>query len=177
MEKICEGCGKEFHTYPSRNSRFCSRICCDEHKNEVTRRSCDKYGRRGIKTVCIMCGKEFMTRKDIIKQGNGKFCSRKCHSDSYPGTFIGTRGYRYVRTGNGKHKGEHTLIAEKILGRLLKKGELVHHINGIKTDNLNSNLLICDNQYHNLLHGKMAHLYQKEHFLKGEKKNALAQLS
>ena len=74
-------------------------------------------------------------------------------------------GYTFNRIEKGKYKQEHRQIAEKALGRPLKKGECVHHINGIPTDNKNSNLLICDIGYHAWLHRKMGLLYQSEHFL------------
>ena len=48
---------------------------------------------------------------------------------------------------------EHILIAEQALGRYLKDKEEVHHINSIKEDNRNENLVICpDRSYHFLLH-------------------------
>lgn len=50
---------------------------------------------------------------------------------------------------------EHVLVAERALGRFLKDNEVVHHINEIKTDNQNSNLLICTGTYHRWLHGQM----------------------
>lgn len=60
----------------------------------------------------------------------------------------------------GRHRLlEHVAIAEKILGRKLKKREMVHHINGIKTDNRNCNLLICTMSYHLFLHAKASAAY------------------
>ena len=79
-------------------------------------------------------------------------------------------GYRFIhapRHGNADEGGyvrEHVLIATRALGRPLKQNEVVHHINGDRTDNRNCNLLICDRSYHSQLHHRMSELYQKEHF-------------
>jgi len=73
---------------------------------------------------------------------------------------------KYIGNINGKtiYRMEHILIAEKALGRSLKKDECVHHINGDKKDNRNANLLLCTNSYHQWLERRMSKLYKQEHF-------------
>lgn len=75
---------------------------------------------------------------------------------------IDKKGYVILRVGFGVRKKEHVHIAEKILGRPLKKGEVVHHINGDRADNRNSNLLICTVNYHTWLHWKIAQKQREE---------------
>ena len=57
---------------------------------------------------------------------------------------------------------EHRLIAERVLGRPLRKNEVVHHIDGDKQNNKNSNLLICERWYHWWLHIKINKLRRVE---------------
>jgi len=48
----------------------------------------------------------------------------------------------------------HTLKAEKVLGRKLKEGECVHHVDG-GNDNSNDNLVVCpSHSYHMLIHAR-----------------------
>lgn len=47
---------------------------------------------------------------------------------------------------------EHIIVAEKSIGRFLKDGEEVHHINGIKTDNTPENLMVVTHNEHMKLH-------------------------
>jgi hypothetical protein len=48
---------------------------------------------------------------------------------------------------------EHILVAERVLGRHLPEGAVVHHINGDPSDNRPANLAILPStEYHNLIH-------------------------
>ncbi len=76
-----------------------------------------------------------------------KKVSGKNHSNWKGGIFF-QKGYKFV---NGE--AEHITVMEVKLGRKLNKGEVVHHINGIKDDNCPENLqLFSSNSKHIKFH-------------------------
>lgn len=64
-------------------------------------------------------------------------------------------GYVLVSVGRKQRRYEHVLIGERVLGRRLAPGEVVHHINCIRHDNRPENLLVCTRDYHQQLHARM----------------------
>lgn len=62
-----------------------------------------------------------------------------------------TTGYVLEKTETGWVR-QHVFVVEKNIGRSLVGDEVVHHINGIKTDNSIDNLLLMTHSEHSILH-------------------------
>lgn len=89
--------------------------------------------------TCPTCG----GKKDYYSRVC-RTCKRLAHGEyrGYPGRSI-----------DGVKKGLHVLVAERAIGKPLPPGAEVHHVNGVKSDSRNANLVICqDSAYHHLLH-------------------------
>ncbi len=119
--------------------------------------------------VCEHCKKA--SRRPASRSGSFRFCFQACayaerggdkHNQWKPmeERQLSTQGYIMGE----KKKLRHREVVEDALGRELRKDELVHHINGNKKDNRNSNLMVCSNSFHRWLHNHMSLLYQQEHF-------------
>ena len=73
-------------------------------------------------------------------------------------TYLTRDGYVRVMSA-GREMLEHVLIAEDAIGRPLPARAEVHHVNGIRSDNDRTNLVVCeDRTYHYLLHVRQAAL-------------------
>lgn len=109
-----------------------------------------------VETKCSQCGKDIIAQRTNAKH---HFCPySSCFYDfqrgpNHPGWigFTHSAGHKIVRI-NGRYFREHTLVAEKMLGRKLVKGELVHHIDCDKHNNDPSNLDVMTPSQHSAAH-------------------------
>lgn len=68
------------------------------------------------------------------------------------GRSIDAQGYVVVRVGVNRVEREHRIVAEKMLGRPLADGEVVHHKNGNRQDNRPENLEVLPSQSDHMRH-------------------------
>jgi hypothetical protein len=79
--------------------------------------------------------------------------------EGYPQIYIG-KNYPF-RKGGYTHIREHQYVMELYLNRRLEKGEVVHHIDGNKTNNKLENLYLTSVQEHNKLHAESENIIFK----------------
>lgn len=131
---------------------------------------------------CNRCGVYFYKPNAWVRKVKNNYCSRKCYGESRVGMklseatkkkmsdrhrgelnhewkggrYVGKDGYVKVRDiESKKYIREHQLVMEKHIGRKLVKGEVVHHINQVKTDNRLENLRLMSISEHMKLHRRI----------------------
>lgn len=136
IKKSCKICKKYFFVSPCRNkSKFCSRKCYV--KEWVTRVPGWNKGKKLHYDV--------WNKGKKLPQFSGK------NSSSWKGGRDISHGYVRLQI-NGEAILEHRFIMEKKLNRKLESWEVVHHKNGIKTDNRLRNLQLLSRGKHTSLH-------------------------
>ena len=123
--------------------------------------------------ICDYCGKSIDMSKYRLRNQKRHYCCYKCRRDALSkynteenpmnkkgktlehrikhGDLLRGRGEGKTYTKRlGRH--EHRIVAEEMIGRSLKKGEIVHHIDGNKKNNTPSNLKIMTQSEHARLH-------------------------
>lgn len=124
VTRKCNLCHKIYTGY---GKFFCSNKCRYEAHKEYLIKFCKTP--RGIET-------RKRISKALMGENNYSWKGGKKMSNGY----IAIRVYNRPNPSKRRYFLEHRLIIEKELGRFLKPWEIVHHINGIKTDNRRENL-------------------------------------
>lgn len=80
-----------------------------------------------------------------------------------------TSGYKRIRLGSGRTRDQHRIIMESHLGRMLNRNEVVHHINGDKSDNRIENLVVMSLAEHGRIHMPMELRDERSERYRGER--------
>ena len=134
IECRCENCGATFYRYPCeiREHTFCCRECARGYLSKKMTRMNRKLNPTRMRDE---------TRRKISVK-------RKAETILAPDTYEKTLG---------RHT--HRIVAEMKLGRPLREGEVVHHIDGDKHNNAPDNLMVFASQadharWHNAQKGR-----------------------
>lgn len=126
-----------------------------------------------LPALCDECGAQYLCRKHRTQRrerSTGKrFCSTSCrsryvvrqqdishlaqfefHAGEHPHNFNGyrsTHGAGYILVGKERQL-EHRAVMRQHLGRVLESWEIVHHLNGDRTDNRLENLQVMTQSEH-----------------------------
>jgi hypothetical protein len=89
-----------------------------------------------MKVICKNCSIEFEKTQSELNRSVNNFCSQKCFTE------LKTKNAKSTTRLKIKDRHTYRLIAESVLKRKLKKGEIVHHIDDNSQNNEIDNLSV-----------------------------------
>lgn len=137
-------------------------ICKEYKKGDSTLTLGEKYkiSYQTVNRIILRNNYELRTHTEktlnAIKQGRSsnsklqrKIVKERWQKEKNPrwsgGKYITRIGYVRTYDNKGKYRQEHRIVAEKTIGRELKRTETIHHINENKSDNRPQNLYYFSN--------------------------------
>lgn len=170
----CEVCGVE-KTIPMAWFKRCARHTCGAAcRGKLSKRAprARPEARLFKTTACDHCGAEISRTRSRVRARN--FCGHACavgywrgrkHGPQIPeesriGMTYTKSGYVYEFAGLDRSQNgyvqQHRLVMERAMGRRLESTEVVHHLNGDKSDNRLDNLEVLTSGEHSRLHAAAA---------------------
>jgi ribosomal protein L37AE/L43A len=132
----CDHCGNKFTKVRNGKYNPVAKSYCKSCVNQI-----------GINKLASLAGYASKV-KNQFEPNLGKVIIGK---EGYPEVYIG-KSYPY-RPGGYRSIREHVYVMELHLNRRLEKDDVVHHIDGDKTNNKLDNLFLTTTAEHNKLHG------------------------
>lgn len=150
--KMCEICGVSFAApnveINRGHGRFCSLSCGATHNNRKRYESID----RSPNVTCAQCGKKFYKKPSRAGKSKSDYCSIPCKNEgsrkSGPGISSGKMKVVRRKTLAGLERQECFLCGYHRYPKIL----VVHHVNGDRSDNSESNLAVICPNCHAYLH-------------------------
>ena len=169
MKTKCATCSKQIWRKPSQLKKTSNSFCCKDCHNQ--------YMKSGNEVPCSWCGELIYKAPSIQFARN--FCCQVCrlcwlgqnnieilnlpgHSAGHKAPHLSRLNQlrnpagRLHRNDVNVHSSVYRPIMEAYLSRKLKSSEVVHHINGDRTDNHVENLQVMSRRKHHQLHMKIA---------------------
>ena len=150
--KSCSNCGVAFlyaGSHATRNKNF---FCCYE--------CYIKYKTKKVNVRCDNCGRNFEKKQSDIRRTDHNFCSPKCNLEYRHRE--GERAWNHCVNGEILHR----KVAEEKIGRKLKSGEEVHHIDGNHFNNDPDNLIVLSKSDHAKIHASWKARSENGQFVK-----------
>ena len=112
----------------------------------------------------LRCLERTAAHRERIAEGQRMAWKTKRQRMPIGSKWIDGGGYVRVKIaeGKGKWKLEHVMVMEKTLGRSINQGEIVHHIDGVRSHNAEENLHLChDHAEHMWLEKQIKGLFRE----------------